>query len=57
MYLLCSIRPNIAFTIDQLNKHNSDPKIGYIRVVKKVVRYLKDIMYLELVYKTQSNDK
>lgn len=57
MYLSCGIRPNIAFAIGQLNKHNSDPEIGYIRVVKKVMYYLKGILHLELVYRAQAKDE
>lgn len=36
--------------MSQFSKHNSDPKIGYMKAVKKVVRYLKNTMYLGLVY-------
>lgn len=43
--------------VSQLNKHNSDPKISNMKIAKKVVRYLKDIMHLGLVYGAQTKDK
>lgn len=50
MYLSCGTRPDITFTISQLNKHNSDPRTGHMKIVKKVVKYLKGTIYLEFVY-------
>lgn len=57
MYLLCGTKPDIAFTVGQLSKHNTDPRIRHMKVVKKVVRYLKSTMYLELVYRSQLKDE
>lgn len=37
IYLSFSTRLDIAFAIRQVNKHNLDPKIGHITVIKKVV--------------------
>lgn len=41
MYLACGTRPDIAFAVGQLSKHNSDPQRGHLRAAKRVVRYLK----------------
>lgn len=51
IYLLYDTRPNISFAIDQLSKHNSNSRMSYIRVAKKVIYYLKGNIYLELIYR------
>ena len=51
MYLSCGTRPDIAFVVGQLSKQNANPRVGHLKVAKKVVRYLKDIMYLGLTYR------
>lgn len=50
MYLSCGTRPDIAFAVGQLSKHNSDPRTGHMKAAKKVVRYLKGTIHLGLVY-------
>ena len=50
IYLACGTRPDIAFAIGRLGKHNTDPRKGHLRAAKRIVRYLKGTMYLELVY-------
>ena len=50
MYLACGTRPDIAFAIGQLSKHNADPRKGHFQATKRVVQYLKNTMNLELVY-------
>ena len=50
MYLVCGTRPNIAFAVRQLGKHNADPKKGHLKAVKRVVRYLKGIMQMGLIF-------
>lgn len=37
MYLLYSIRHNIDFAIEQLNKYNVNLRINYLKIVKPVV--------------------
>lgn len=50
IYLACGTRPDIAFAVGQLSKHNADPQKSYLRAVKRVLRYLKSTMNLRLVY-------
>ena len=50
IYLTCGTRPDIAFAICQLSRHNADPRRGHFQAAKKVVQYLKGIMNLGLVY-------
>lgn len=50
MYLACGTRPDIAFVVGRLSKHNADPRKGHLRAAKRVVRYLKGTIHLELVY-------
>ncbi len=50
MYLACGTRPNVAFAVGQLSKHNSDPQRGHLRAAKRVIRYLKGTINLGLVY-------
>lgn len=37
MYLAYEIRPDIAFVVRQPNRHNVDPRIGYLQAIKEVV--------------------
>ncbi len=53
MYLSCDTRPDIAFAVGQLSKHQSDLRAGHMKTAKKVVRYLKGMMHLGLVYGSQ----
>ena len=46
MYLSCGTRPNIAFVVGQLSRHNSDPRVGHLRIAKQVPRYLKGTITL-----------
>lgn len=50
MYLACETRLDIAFAVGRLSKHNADPRKGHLRAAKRVVRYLKGTIQLELVY-------
>lgn len=51
MYLAYKTRPNIAFIVGRLSKHNADPRKSHLRAAKRVVRYLKDTIHLKLVYR------
>lgn len=50
MYLPYRINLDIAFIDAQLSKPNADPCIGHLKVVKKMVYYLKDTIYFGLTY-------
>ena len=41
MYLACETRPDIAFVVGQVRRHDSDPRIGHICITKQTLRYLK----------------
>ena len=48
---------NISFAIRQLSNYNVDPQIRQIKVAKKVINYLKDIIYLGLIHGDYIKDK
>ena len=48
MYLSCGTRPNIAFMVEQLSRHSSDPQMGHLRIAKQVLRYLKGTITLAI---------
>lgn len=50
MYLLCGTQSDISFVVRQLSKRNADPRVGHLKAVKRVVRYLKGTIHLEPVY-------
>lgn len=50
MYLTCGTRPDIAFAVGQLSKYNTNPRKGYLQIAKRVVRYLKGIIDLDLIF-------
>lgn len=50
MYLACGTRPDIAFTVGQLSKHNVDPRKSHLQAARRVVRYLKSTMQMGLVF-------
>ena len=44
IYLAYETRLDIVFIQTQLNKHNADPIKDYLRVARRIVRYLKETM-------------
>ena len=50
MYLACGTRPNIAFAVGQLSRHNANPRKGHLQAAKRIVQYLKGTMNLGLIY-------
>ena len=51
MYLSCGTRPDIAFVMGQLSRHNLNPHIGYLNITKQVFHYLKDIITLSIEWR------
>lgn len=41
MYLACGARPDIAFVVGQLSRHNCNPQAGHICIAEQTLRYLK----------------
>ncbi len=50
MYLLCGTRPDIAYVVGQLSRHNADPRKDHHQVAKRVVKYLKGTMEIGLTF-------
>ena len=46
MYLSCGTRPDIAFVVGQLSRHNSDSRARHLRIAKQVLQYLKETITL-----------
>lgn len=51
MYLMLGTRPDIAFSVSYLSRHMARPTEHHMRAVKRVFRYLKGSMHLELAYR------
>lgn len=47
--------PNIAFVIKQLSKHNTNFRKSYFQTKKRIIRYLKGIMQIKLIYKQKNS--
>lgn len=50
IYLLGGIRPNIVFVVRQLSRYNANPRKDYLQVAKRVVRYPKGTIKIELTF-------
>lgn len=50
MYLACGTRPDIAFAVGQLSRHNSNSLVGHMKGAKQVLQYLKGTMNLGITY-------
>ena len=37
IYFACETKPNIAFAISQLSRHNIDPQRSYFQATKRVI--------------------
>lgn len=53
IYLAQCTRPDIAYAVGTLARHNSNPNPSHWKAVKHLFRYLKGSMDLELVYKPE----
>lgn len=55
MYLVYGTRPNIAFVVGQLSKHNADPKKVHLQATKRLIRYLKRTIQIGLIYRQENS--
>jgi hypothetical protein len=51
IYIILNTRPDIAYTISVISRFSANPIEIYISVVKRVFRYLKDILFISLVFR------
>lgn len=51
MYLACGTRPDIAFVVGQLIRHNADPRRSHMQVAKRVAYYFHGIIEMGLIYR------
>lgn len=52
IYLSYGTKPDILFVIGQLSKQNIDPYISHFNMTKRVIYYLKGIIYRKIIYST-----
>lgn len=55
IYLKCKSRPNIVFIIEKLSKYYMNLKKRYFWIIKRVICYLKGIIYQNFIYRQRSN--
>jgi len=55
-YLVYQTHYDIAYTVSVLSRFLTNPSPAYIKVVKRVLQYLKGIKYLSIVYKSDIDD-
>jgi hypothetical protein len=48
-YLTCT-RPDIAFVMEVTSRFMEDPRYSHLKVMKRILRYVKEIEDLELFY-------
>ena len=51
IYLLFDTRLNITFALRDLSKQNTNLRVKYLKIVKQVLKYLKETMYLGITYR------
>jgi hypothetical protein len=51
MYIMLGTRPDIAYTISVISRFSANPIKVYINTIKRVFRYLKDILFIGLVFR------
>lgn len=54
IYLVCRIKLEIVFIVRQLSMYNVDLKKKHLRVAKRIVRYLKRIMQMGLIFRQEN---
>jgi hypothetical protein len=51
MYIILGTRPDIAYTVLVISRFSANPIEIYINIIKRVFRYLKDILFINLVFR------
>ena len=57
MFAAIATRPDIMYAVSQLSSYNSNPCQRHLAAAKHVLRYLKGIINLGIVYKRQNTPK
>ena len=57
MFAAIATRPDIIFAVSQLSSYNSNSCQRHLAAAKHVLRYLKETINLDIVYKRQSTSK
>ena len=52
IYFIIQTRPDICFVVIILSRYNQNSNFKYIAAVKRVLRYLKETIDYEIMYKT-----
>jgi hypothetical protein len=53
MYIILGTRPDIAYVILVISRFSTNPIEVYINTIKRVFRYLKDILFISLVFRRE----
>jgi hypothetical protein len=51
MYIILDTRPDIVYIILVISRFSTNPIEVYISIIKRVFRYLKDILFIGLVFR------
>ena len=57
MYLAVSTRPDIAFSVNNLARFNSNPQKEHCTALKQILKYLKGTTIIGILYKQDGSDK
>ena len=57
MYLAVSTRPDIAFSVNNLARLNSNPQKEHCTALKQILKYLKGTTTIGILYKQDRSDK
>jgi hypothetical protein len=53
IYIILSTRPDIVYTVLVISRFSANPTEVYISAIKRVFRYLKDILFIGLVFRRE----
>ena len=56
LYIACETHSDITFAVSCLSQQCSDPQIDHIKVIRRVLQYLKKMMNLRIHYNSLYND-